>query len=267
MLSDLIAVALSATLTVLVAFPLAGALKRHPVPFYAVALALVVGYLAYQYGGAYVRGATAVLDVIRKGYLACMLLAVVMFIGVFDEGSAVRRRLQPVRAELSILSSILVLGHVLAYLPIYLPRLGAIFSSHVGMSLAVVVAIVLVVVYALLSVTSLRAVRTRMPYRTWKGLQRLSYAMVALLMLHIALALGRPAFAARGSSTSALVALCVYAVLVVAYTVARLAKFRRDHRGAALDAARLADDGAMPHGGATPAVRPDDGGATPGSRG
>ena len=232
MLGDLVSVALGLVLAMLVAFPLSGVLKKHPVPFYAVALVLVGAYLAYQYSGSYVRGATVVLDVMRKGYLACWLLAIVMFTGAFDEGTAIRRRLQPVRAELSILSSILILGHVAAYLPIYLPRLGVVFASHIGMSLAVVVAIVLVAVYALLSVTSLRAVRTRMPRGVWKGIQRLSYVMVALLLAHVALALGRPAFAEQGSSTSALVALCTYALLVVAYAVARLLKWRRDRRAA-----------------------------------
>ena len=232
MLNDIISALLSLAIALVVAFPLGKLLKKRPVPFYVGALVLVAAHLTYKYTGTYIAGAQIFIDIMQKAYLGVFLLAIVMFIGTLDESSALRRRLQPIRAELSILSFLLIVSHVAAFLPNYLPRLGAIFSSHIGMSVSIIMAVLLTVVFALLSVLSLRVFRMHMPFRVWKGIQRLSYVIVALLLLHIVLALGRPAFAGHGS-TSALVSLIVYAIVVAIYAVARIAKAIRDHKARA----------------------------------
>ena len=232
MLDDIISAFISVAIALVVALPLGKALKKHPAPFYAAALVLVAAHLTYKFTGTYVAGAQVIVDVMQKGYLACALLAIVMFTGALDEQTALRRRLQPIRAELSIMSCILISSHVLAFLPSYLPRLGAIFASHLGMSISIIMAILLSIVFVLLSVMSLRVIRQRMPYKTWKAIQRLSYVMVALLLAHIALALGRPAFSGHGSS-SAQFALAVYAVLGVLYAALRVRKALRDRAKAA----------------------------------
>ena len=152
MLDDFISALISLAIALIVAFPLGKALKKHPVPFYLAALVLVAAHLTYKYTGTYIAGAQIFIDIMQKGYLAVFLLAIVMFIGVFDEGSPIRRKLQPIRAELSILSFLLILSHVLAFLPNYLPRLGAIFSSHIGMSVSIIMATLLILVFALLHV-------------------------------------------------------------------------------------------------------------------
>lgn len=227
MLDDVLSVLISVAIAVLVAVPLGSLLKRRPLPFYIVAALVTGAYLYYKFAGLYIAGLQPVVDVVSKGYLACSLLAVVMFIGVFDEASAVRRRLQPIRAELSILSFILILGHAVAYLPSYLPRLGVIFSARLNLAFSVSVAMLLIAVFAVLAVTSLRALRSKMPYRVWKGVQRMSYLMVALLYLHIVLALGRSAFVGAGSE-SVRFALGAYTVLVAVYAALRVRKALRD---------------------------------------
>lgn len=234
MLDDIISALISVALALIVALPLGKALKKHPAPFYLVALMFVAAHLTYKFTGTYIAGAQVIVDVMQKGYLACALLAIVMFIGVLDEQTALRRRLQPIRAELSIMSCILISSHVLAFLPSYLPRLGAIFASHLGMSVSIIMACLLTLVFVLLSVMSLRVIRQHMSYKTWKAIQRLSYVMVALLLAHIALALGRPAFVGHGSS-SAQFALVVYAILGVAYAVLRIRKALRDAKKAAAE--------------------------------
>lgn len=243
MLNDLISALISLAIALVVAFPLGKTLKKHPVPFYLAALVLIAAHLTYKYTGTYIAGAQIFVDIMQKGYLAVFLLAIVMFTGVFDETSAIRRRLQPIRAELSILSFILILSHVAAFLPNYLPRLGSIFNSRANMSISIIIAILLLLVFALLSLLSLRVFRMRMPYRTWKNIQRLSYVMVLLLLLHIVLVLGRPAFAGHGS-TSALVALIIYVVLAVAYAVARIAKAVRDRKKKAAEAEKTPENAA-----------------------
>lgn len=227
MLDDILSALISVAVVAVVAFPLGGLLKKRPLPFYIVAALLVGAYLFYKFEGLYIAELQTVVGIVSKGYLACTLLAVVMFIGVLDETSPARRRLQPIRAELSILSFILILGHAIAYLPSYLPRLGVIFSSRLNLAFSISVAMLLVVVFAILAATSLRVFRTKMPYRVWKGIQRMSYLMVALLYLHIVLALGRSAFVGAGSD-SVKFALAVYTVVVVVYAVLRVRKALRD---------------------------------------
>lgn len=227
--TDLAGALASIAVALVVALPLGPTLRRHPLPFYGVALLMVAAYLVYRYTGSYIPGAQAVVEIVQKGYLSCSLLAVVMYIGVFDETSAVRRRLQPIRAELSILSFLLILGHVLGYLPSYLPRMGLIFERNAFLSVSLVVALCLTLIFALLAALSIRVLRTRMPYKVWKGIQRLSYLMVALLLAHILLALGRSAFVGQGSADTA-VALGVYAVLAVLYAVLRIRKAVRGAR-------------------------------------
>lgn len=229
MFNDIVSALLSLAIALVVAFPLGRLLKKWPVPFYLAALVLVAAHLTYKYTGTYIPGAQIFVDIMQKAYLGVFFLAIVMFTGTLDEGSALRHRLQPIRAELSILSCLLIASHVAAFLPNYLPRLGTIFGSHAGMSVSIVMAVLLTVVFVLLSVLSLRVFRMHMPFRVWKNIQRLSYVMVALLLLHIVLALGRPAFAGHGS-TSALVSIIVYALIVAIYAVARIRKAVRDHK-------------------------------------
>ena len=229
MVDDILSALISFAVALVVAFPLGKALKKHPAPFYLGAALLVGAHMWYRQSGSYVAWAQVFVDTMQKSFLACAFLAIVMFCGVFDEGSAVRRRLQPVRAELSILSFILMLSHVFVFLPDYLPRLGMTRTSHTALTVSIVVAMLLVVVYALLTATSLRVLRAKIPRKTWKNVQRLSYLMVALLYAHILLALGKTVFVGHGSG-AARVALAVYTVLLALYAALRIAKAVRDRR-------------------------------------
>lgn len=228
MFADVVGVLVSLALALLVAFGLGGPLKRRPGVFYGAGAVVVAVYLLCVYRVGYVAVLQPFLEPLRKGYLATFLLALVMFTGAMPERSSLRRRLQPIRAELSILSFVLYMGHVLTFLPSYLPRLGMLVSIGNLMSASIVVALVLTGIYALLSVLSLREIRARMPYAVWKGIQRLSYVMVGLLYLHICLAVGRSAL--RGAGADMRVAVVLYTVLVVAYAVLRVCKALVDYR-------------------------------------
>ncbi|MBM6998551.1 ferric reductase-like transmembrane domain-containing protein [bacterium] len=221
--TSLVGCAVALALTALVALPLAGALRSHPAPFYGVALAASAAYAWALAAGVDLSGVRWLTVILQKGYLATMLLGVVMFTGVLDEGSPARRHLQPVRGELSVLSFLLVIGHLMTYLPPYLPRLGALMASRTNVALSLLVAIVLALVFAVLAVTSLRAVRGRMRPGAWRAVQRGSYLMVALLALHVALALGRSA----ASSAQAATSLAAYLAVIAAYAVLRARKVLR----------------------------------------
>ena len=222
MVKDLISAALALVIAALVMGPLVGQLKKRPHVFYGVAIALVAAYLVYYYFVPFVGGLQIFVEPLRKGYIASFFLAAVMFIGALPNNSALHRRLLPVRAELSILSFILYVPHVATYLPNYLPRLGSLFSMDNLISSSIVVAMVLTAVYLLLSLLSFKVFRARMPFKVWKRIQRLSYAMMALLLLHIWLVAGRSAIV--GGSADMTVMLVVYTVIVVAYAVMRIRK-------------------------------------------
>ncbi len=229
MIDDVVSAALSVVIALVVAFPLAKPFKRHPWVFYGVAIAVVFIHLWYRFTGVYVASLQCFVDILTKGYLAAALFAVVMFTGTMDERSRLRRQLQPIRAELSILSFVLAVDHVIVFLPTYLPRLGSIFAHSPVIAMSLTVALLLTVLYAVLSVTSVRVLRVRIPYRTWKALQRSSYLMVGLLWLHIVLALGRSAFGGHGS-LAAQVALGSYTVVTVVYVMLRVRKAVYDRR-------------------------------------
>lgn len=222
MVADVLGVLASLAAALAVAFPLGGLLKQHPVLFYTVAAAVVIAYTVQLHGAEFALSAQVFMQPLRKGYAATFLLALVMFTGALPERSAVRHRLRSVRAELSILSLILYLPHVLTFLPSYLTRLGMLLLLGNVMSVSIVLALALTAIYVLLAVLSLRGVRARMPYGVWKAIQRLSYLMVALLVVHIWLAVGKSAL--FGAFSDMRLALALYTVLAMAYAVLRLCK-------------------------------------------
>lgn len=204
----------------LVEFPLGKALRRHSVVFYAVAaVATAVFAWSYLTGFKYppLRWYTIMF---QKAYLATLFLLIVMYIGVLPANSGLRQRLSPIRGELSILSFILYLGHIVVYLPIYWPRLGQLLSAGSNVATSLVVALVLTVVFLVLGVTSFKTVHKAMDNKVWKLVQKGAYIMMALLMVHIGFVLGRSAFSNPGSL--AMASLLVYLVAIGLYAVLRV---------------------------------------------
>lgn len=230
MSTSLIGFLISAALAALLVFPLAKPLRAHPGAFYAISLALTALYVWAIWTGADLVSVRGLCMVLQKGYLASILLAVVMFTGCFDEGTAVRKRLQPIRGELSILSFIFILGHLCMYLPSYLPRLGALMASRTTVAISLVVSILLTALFAVLTVTSFRSLHRRMGARLWKGIQRLAYLMVALLAVHVWFVLGASALggASAGRLTTSMLSFIAYLVVILAYAILRVRKYRRD---------------------------------------
>ena len=114
---------------------LAKPLKRHPVPFYIVALALVGLYWSNDTNTAGGCGRTC-MPLMQRCALAFVLFTIVMFVGVLDESSPLRARLMPIRRQLSILGCSSALGHLAFYGVSYVPRLGSALNGNLGFSLA-----------------------------------------------------------------------------------------------------------------------------------
>ena len=152
----------------------------------------------------------------------------VVFVGVLDESSPLRARLMPIRRQLSILGCIFALGHLAFYGVSYVPRLGSALNGNLGFSLAL--AALLVLLMAILLVTSFQVVKRRMSAARWKGVQRLAYPFYLLTYVHLVLLLAPSAFAGRETAT---VSLVVYSVAVGAYVVLRMRRALLHHRAAA----------------------------------
>ncbi len=83
------------------------------------------------------------------------------------------------------------------------------------------IALVLVVLGAVLGVTSLGSVKARMSARAWTKVQKWAYAFYALTFLHI-VAMLAPSASAGG--VAAVQGITVYSVVFVGYAVARIAR-------------------------------------------
>ena len=210
-----------------VAFGLAKPLRTHPVPFYLVAFALVGVYCWAVRSHVNLNNYRVLTFVLQKGYLSSVLLAIVMFIGCLDNTSPVKKRLRPVRGELSVLSFIFILGHLAVFMPSYLERLlgGAPLKPNV--EAAVIVALALTALFTVLGVTSFKFVHRAMSPRAWKNLQRLAYLRVALYIVHVGFFLGTSVLGGSGKAHGSLV---VYCVVVGAYAALRVGKALRDRR-------------------------------------
>ena len=152
----------SATLVVAFAVVFRGAVKQRPVLFYVLAaLVAAVGmYFTFNPSpGGMVR---ALAYAIQKGHPGFSMLALVMFVGVFDRKSVVRRALGPVRGELSIIGAILMLAHAVPYLANYLAMAGAVFSLKPSVQMSLALAVVLLFLLGVLAVTSIKALSVRM---------------------------------------------------------------------------------------------------------
>ena len=216
----------AAAVACLMAFPLGDALRRYPVPFYLAALVVVGAYCWALLTGTGLAPVRVLSVVMQRGYLCFALLVLVMVVGCLDEASRLRRRLQPIRGELSILAFIFILGYVATYAPGILRRLRASAQIRDNLLASLVAAVVLLLLFAFLTLISLRSVRAKMNQRAWRRAQRLSYVMVALFAAHVWLVLGWSAFAHLGTSV-ACVSFALYSAVLVAYVVFRVRKALR----------------------------------------
>ena len=216
-----VALVLSFALVWLCARPL----KKHPVPFYLGAVALVGLYLWGT--GANVRGEawSYFQPLMQRCALAFLLFSVVMFVGVLGERNPLRVHLMPIRRQLSILACIFACGHIAFYAASYVPRLTSAFTGNLAFSLGL--AALITALMAVLWATSAQRVKHAMKAASWKRVQRLAYPFYVLTYVHLALLLMPSALA---GNQVAVVSIAVYSVVMGAYVVLRAAKALADRR-------------------------------------
>lgn len=128
----------------------------------------------------------------------------------------------PIRGELSIIASILTLGHNISFGLTYFRLL---FTQPdclpVNQLLAAICSLVMLCIMLPLFITSFKCVRKKMKGSSWKKLQRLAYGFYALIYIHVLL-LTLPG--AQKGNGSYLLTVVVYSVVFLTYGALRVRK-------------------------------------------
>ncbi len=205
-------------------------LRRHAVWYYAGAFAMLALFFYGDIFGLPEPIWRPVFYLIDQCMLGTALFVVVMFIGAVPRNSWFSQRLRPVRGELSIFAWILCLGHMV-YLTV-IPRLVRIaLTIGFAMPMAVAglaVALVLLVLLAVLGVTSFKFVKRHMSAKLWKAVQRWSYLFYALVYVHLMLMI---APVLMTGAPKAVFTGVVYSVIFLGYGVMRVRRAWLDARG------------------------------------
>jgi len=220
---------LIASLLVMTALALASrpALKAAPWACYIVA-AFVAAAAVFLTVNPHPSPALRVMAfAVQKGQAGFALFAVVMFIGVFEQGSWVRQWLGPVRAELSVTAAILICAHFGPYMANYLVLSAGLLGLKTSVFVSLLIAMVLLVLLVLLTATSLKAVKAKMSANAWHRVQACAYVFFALVYLHL---LGYLLVPAMSGSATAPVLIGVYTLVFAAYALLRVRKALLDRR-------------------------------------
>ena len=198
-------------------------IKRHPHPWYIGALVLTLFVSLFPFSRDLPAPVTFVLDLFRRGALACALWCIVMWTGAFPNGSWLIKRLMPVRGELSILAAMLTLGHNIGYGRTYFVRFFTNASAlPANQFAACIITLILLIIMIPLTILSFPTIRKRMKAKKWKQIQRFAYLFYALLYLHILL-LFLPL--AQNGRTSYYFSVIVYTAIFLGYAICRIRKW------------------------------------------
>lgn len=160
---------------------------------------------------------------LAHGTLATAVWAAVMYAGAVSNGSALQRQVMPIRGELSIIASILTLGHNLAAGQEYFVRLLPGGGLRLSEMLATVCSLVMLAVMLPLFVTSFPSVRKKMDAKRWKRLQRWAYLFYGLTYLHVLLLFVPIARMGKGT---AVLNLLIFTMVFLGYGFLRVTKAR-----------------------------------------
>ena len=129
-----------------------------------------------------------IMPLFTKSTFATSIFVVVMYTGALKNGSKLMKILMPIRAELSIIASILTLAHNISFGRYHFVTL---FTNPKSMSLnmilAAIISIILIAIMIPLMITSFPMIRKKMKYKSWKMLQRSAYAFYGLIYIHVML--------------------------------------------------------------------------------
>lgn len=202
----------------------AKAIKRHAVSFYigALVMAAVIVYCGWTGVKFPSWFQTWFWQPFSKGAFATALFIVVMYMATLPNGSAAIKRLMPIRAELSIIASILTLAHNTSFGKYYFVKL---FTDPASLSaprlLAAICSVIMICILLPLFITSFKRVRRRMNAKRWKKLQRWAYLFYALIYIHIMLL---NVSAHQSGRSGYILNIIVYSLIFFGYAALRVRK-------------------------------------------
>lgn len=197
-------------------------IKKYPIVFYVIAVAVDVLFLTNVLFDVQRDVAIAGYPYVVRCLVGFSLFTIVMYVGALGDKNRVRHMLMPIRGELSVIACILTFGHVINYLNSYIEDiLGGFFGMPVSMVASLVVSAILIILLVPLAVTSLNSVKSRMNKASWKTLQKAAYVFYVLTFIHILLML-IPTFST--SAQRATVSMVIYGVILVVYVALRTRK-------------------------------------------
>ena len=208
-------------------------IKKHAVLCYLLVAAVSAAVAVCTFTGAsagfpsWVR--TWVWPVLSRSALSTALFAAVMYAGAVPNGSRFMKAVMPIRGELSIIASILTLGHNISYGKTYFRMLFVQPDRlPVNQLLAAVCSLVMLCIMLPLLITSFKCVRRKMKGSSWKKLQRLAYGFYALIYVHVLL-LALPG--AQKGNMGYLFTVLLYSVVFLGYGAMRAGKALRGCSG------------------------------------
>lgn len=163
-------------------------LRKNPMPFYVGAVLIAAASVFVVWSEMRFPAVIAdwMIPIFARGGLSGGLFIIVMWAGAFPNASKPVKYLFPIRGQLSIIASILTLGHNAAYGKTYFVRL---FASPVSLPLtiraAAICSLAMLLIMLPLFITSFLSVRKKLRPKTWKRLQRSAYVFYGLLYCHI----------------------------------------------------------------------------------
>ena len=198
-------------------------IRKAPQVFYVVALLLDVLLIAGSYLHLSPWFNEYFLFLFQSNTLAMGFFTIVMFTGALSNTMPLKKGLLSLRTELSIIASILCMGHIVKYGNPYLNQMLG-FSPVMPFVrlVATLIALMLVLLLIPLAVTSVKRVRAKMSVPSWNRLQKLAYIFYGLIFIHIMLFLIP---SAMGGGLPATISVFVYLTLGLLYTVLRIRQY------------------------------------------
>lgn len=126
--------------------------------------------------------------VIAMGAFTGAMFAIVMYTGALDNKKSYTKKLMSIRAELSIIASILFLSHTIPYCVTFFKNISKMDMSQLStivylfLSLTAIICLVIIIP---LWITSYKNIRKKMNAKNWKKLQKFAYCVYLLIYAHI----------------------------------------------------------------------------------
>lgn len=199
-------------------------LRKHPIYFYIGSLIISIFSISATWTRANLPAIITdwFLPIIAGGGLTGALFVLVMYAGAFPNRSLGAKIFMPIRGQLSIIASIIGIGHSIAYgKSYYKMTLNGFSGLRTDVVIFIIISVVMELIMLPLFITSFITVRKKMKGTTWKKLQRLAYPFYFLLFVHVMMLMIPPALKGEYGYN---ITVFVYGFVFISYLICRLVK-------------------------------------------